>query len=353
MKKILLVDDSLSGHHKIYMKNIIENINKNFVVVLPDVIDEISIKCSVVKYNQKKFSLLQYIRYINKIRDIAKKEEVDIIHFLSGDSFYKYFGLFFYKLKKQKIVVTFHKIPEDSLHLLSLKRICRYIDIAIVHSSYLQNVAEKMGIYNVVKVSYPSFCKKKNKVFIKKMLGIEDNEIVIGAIGGTRKSKNIGLLLDALANIDVPFRLIIAGKLEDYGEVYIREKVDKYINNVSLILKILDDEEYSNVINACDIIAIPYTRSFNGASGPLCDGVYTNAFIIGLDAGNIGKTIKDNHLGYTFKADDCESLCEVIKYAIKNEFKRDDKYYAFQSELNPKNFVQSYERIYNNLDDHT
>lgn len=51
----------------------------------------------------------------------------------------------------------------------------------------------------------------------------------------------------------------------------------------------MTDREFAEVIAASDIIALPYRKKFNGASGPLVEGVYLGKCIIGPNHGNLGK----------------------------------------------------------------
>lgn len=350
MKKILLVDDALTGHHRVYLKNIVNNIDEQFVIALPENDDDVYVKYNNVDFRHKKFGLLEYTKYLKRIAKIAKEENVDIIHFLSGDSFFRYFGLFLKSRRDVRVVITFHKISEDWLHLKSFKCICKHVTTAVVHSTYLQTLSEQQKLNNVTTIFYPSFCPKMDKKVAREKLSIPNDKVIIGAIGGTRKSKNLGLLLEALRKVSGQFHLVIAGKPEEYDSLYIEEHTREYAKSVTVFLRELTDDEYATVVNACDIIAIPYSGTFNGASGPLCDGVYTDSFIIGSEHGNIGDTIRKNHLGYTFKTDDSDSLASVVDKAITIPFERDEKYFEFQKKLAPKNFAIGYKQIYENSD---
>lgn len=84
-----------------------------------------------------------------------------------------------------------------------------------------------------------------------------------------------------------------------------------------LNLKWLSREEYIDSIVASDYIILPYTREFNGASGPLAEGVVANKVIIGSNYGSLGKIITENELGYTFEVENSEDLANVIDNALK------------------------------------
>ena len=69
-------------------------------------------------------------------------------------------------------------------------------------------------------------------------------------------------------------------------------------------------------INACDYIVLPYRYSFDGASGPLVDGVIADKIIIGANHGSLGNLINNNNL---LEINSCVngSTGSIIK-AIKN-----------------------------------
>ena len=122
-----------------------------------------------------------------------------------------------------------------------------------------------------------------------------------------------------------------------------------YSENIRCLLKFLSDEEFQYALNATDIITIPYRKVFNGASGPLGEGVYLEKCIIGPCHGNLGDTIEKNHLGYTFLSEDVNSLAETLNKALKTEFKPDEKYKEYKNSLDVESFLKSYAELYNSL----
>ena len=81
-------------------------------------------------YNKK---LGAYLRWIKEIKKIIKKEQPDVVHFLYGDVFYKYFGLGLEGLKrKYKVINTVHALKKGKIGMLSLKRIFRLSSMGVV-----------------------------------------------------------------------------------------------------------------------------------------------------------------------------------------------------------------------------
>ena len=102
-------------------------------------------------------------------------------------------------------------------------------------------------------------------------------------------------------------------------------------------------------ISASDYIVLPYRKSFNGASGPLGEGVSFGKCIIGSDHGNLGFTINTYHLGYTFKSENVDDLSNVITQALSVPFSEDEQYMKYQKLLNPDHFRLEYKTIYEQL----
>mgnify|MGYP000270178661 CR=1 FL=1 len=64
-----------------------------------------------------------------------------------------------------------------------------------------------------------------------------------------------------------------------------------YKERVHLYLNYLSDEELEMAFQAVDVIVLPYRKTFNGASGPLGEGVGKEKMIIGTNYGSIGDII--------------------------------------------------------------
>ena len=80
---------------------------------------------------------------------------------------------------------------------------------------------------------------------------------------------------------------------------------------------------------------MPYRKIFDGASGPLAEGVaYSNAkTIIGPSTGSIGQIIRDNHLGKCFETEDVNSLARTIDNMLEAGFEYDEIAKQYQNSL--------------------
>lgn len=350
--KIFFIDTAVDGHHSAYIRELVNGNSWQSEVALPEYVTGLNCDEHIYQHvdlNNKKF--ISYIKWMHSLYKYAKKIKPDIVHFLMGDNFYKYFGLGLGFFSGFKTVTTVHWVRSSSICKLSLKVFSKKCDKVILHSEYLKLQADKLGVKNCVAIEYPQF--KDISVFTKmesrKYFGLDLKEPVIACIGNTRFDKGLDILLSALKNVSLPFQLFIAGKPEDFDMEYITSHSRKFLSKIKMAMRYLSDDEIGMAINAADFIALPYRKIFNGASGPLGEGVSCGKCIIGSDHGNLGYTIKSNHLGFTFVSEDANDLSRVINVALSNEFVVDEYYKQYQLMIKPEIFYEKHYRLYLDL----
>lgn len=188
------------------------------------------------------------------------------------------------------------------------------ISYGVVHTESLEKMLLEMGIKNVKHIEYPQFQKiaVPSTEDARKQLRLKEDIPVLLALGATRDDKGLDILLDALNFVNHDFQLLIAGKEESFSEEFIDEHTKKYSTKVTKLLKFLDDYEFAECLSAADFVVLPYRKCFDGASGPLGEGVVLGKTIIGPNHGSLGDIIEKNHLGYIFEAENINSLAKVI-----------------------------------------
>lgn len=342
--KVLIVDTCMQGHHITYFYAI-KNICDEYKLISNEkTIDEdnhIAINCG------RDFK--GYKKWIKSIKKVADEYKPDIIHFLYGDNFFRYFGICLNKLKKYKTIVTFHHMGKGLLKNISIKRIFSKIDVGVVHTSSIKSQLNEIGIKNVVHVEYPKFnvMPQYDKEEAKKYFGIETKNKILLSLGGTRHDKGLDILLEALNCVKEPFHLLIAGKESYFKKEYIEEKTQEYKDKVTICLKLLSDEEFAMALSCADYVVLPYRKSFNGASGPLGEGVAMKKPIIGPNHGSLKNIIETNNLGITFESENIISLAEAIDKIIKEDFSWNDKAEEYKNSLSVEFFTEKYKEIYN------
>lgn len=348
--KIVYIDSSVDGHHVPYIRAL-TTISSDAVVIWPKEISSVKSKQIICPFpTNKRRTLWGFLKWIRKVKKLADRETPDVVHFLTGDDFYRFFGLGLSAFSKYKTIVTLHWMRNGWLGKASTKCIAKQVDTVVVHSCYIKKELSATGIMNVQHVEYPQFGTtyyKKEEAC--KYWGIDPSIPLIACIGNTRYDKGLDVLLKALEKIDVPFQLLVAGKAAYFNRTYIENEISNYRCRVKLHLDYLSDEELSLAVSAADIIALPYRKKFDGASGPMVDGVSHSKMIVGPNHGNLGYAIRMYHLGYTFETEDVCSLADAIQTALSRNWEPDEKYKEYKNALSLSAFMMKYQELYKKL----
>ena len=341
----------MDGHHVPYLSAILKIEGIEFVLALPKPYHSCSVRTYVVPDAfRKRYDVLGYYRYLHEIKRIIRIEKPDMIHFLCGDEYRRYFGLGLISLNKHKAIYTIHKYYKGFVSRIALFSFLASARSVVVHTEYLKQEYYKILRRNIVLVQYPQlhgrqFGQKESRSYY----GLSQGKKVIGSLGGTRDTKGLDILLKALSYVKEDYILFIAGKEEDIKKEQINELISAYKDKVQMNLRVLSDAEYSMAVAATDIVVLPYKKEFDGASGPLTEGVWNYKMIIGPNHGNLGNTIVNNHLGRTFQTEDIKSLSEVISSSIKTDFIIDQEYENYRLSLSEDLFIDTYKRIYTSV----
>lgn len=348
--KIVYIDTNLAGHHIPYLQGLVGLADES-VAVLPERIPHFAMRQRVCAFpTAPKRKLSDFDRWIRAVKTIVDEEQPDIVHFLMGDDFYRFFGWRLSCFSAYKTIVTLHWLRNGLFGTLSTKCIAGAVDTIVIHSDYLKCKLQSKGVNNAVHVEYPrfqtlAFEPKKAKAY----WNLKTDIPVIACLGNTRYDKGIDILLNALSKVKAPFQLLVAGKSAYFDVDFIQKKIAPYRDSVRLHLEYLSDEEMALAVSAADLVVLPYRKVFDGASGPMVDGVALGKVIVGPDHGNLGYTINKNHLGYTFHSEDEVSLAQAIEKALLEPFEKDSVYKAYQQALNLEHFRKGYERVYEKL----
>lgn len=330
--KIMFVDSGDTGHRQEYVNSLRRIPEVESLLLIPD-----------ASINLKRIS--SYCKWMKQLKERAEKEQPDIIHFLDGDTVMRFFGLGFGFFKRFKTVITFHHFFPGLMRKLSLKRMLHAVNFGVVHTEEIEKKVKDYGCSNILCVPYPCFlkipCEDSNQY--------ENQPPLLLALGGTRYDKGLDILLGALKKVRVPFQLVVAGKENDFKKEYILEQIEEYKENVKLLLHFLKTDEILELLQKADIIILPYRKEFDGASGPMCEGVYLGKTIVGPSHGSLGSLIQKNHVGYVFESENQDSLVEIIERALREKKLYDDVAKRYQMELQPETFNRRYQKLYNGL----
>lgn len=360
--KIMLVGLASDGHRKSYMNEIVRRITENTV-------NEVLILCPETCLNNfeathkvilkttfhEKRTFKSYLQMLNQIFHVAEEKDVDIVHFLEADEIYRYFGIGLRRFSSKKVVMTFHHLYTENWRNYAIQAIMRKVDCSVVHTKVLEQYYSKIVKKSWVKqIEYPVFdydeLEKMELSSAKQEFSLPTDKIIVGLLGGTLRYKGYNFLLDNLKNLDKEkYHFLFAGNERDYTYAQIKEALDKNGISGTLVLRHLTSHEFQCAIQASDVILLPYSKEFNGASGPLAEGVCAGKQIVGSDYGSLGNLIKDNHVGYTFEAENGSKLIQTLNEKVKRDFIYDETAREYQESLRPEKFGKAYLDVYQKL----
>lgn len=355
---IALVDSRLIGHHEQYLTSLSSGLVKQLPeatisLLVPRTIPNHKAKQFIIpEFDMGEFDLRAYRGWMNELAHITAEIKPDMLHFLCGDALYKYFSYRMSSLPCQIKIATFHHVRRSLLRDCSFKCIASNLDAMVVHTEALANQLRARGLMNVRHIDYPRMDSIDTECDSKKCrayFGIPEGKCVLLALGEIRHDKGIDILLDTLPQLKNDFHLLIAGRLVDYEEKYIRNKIRSVQNSVTLRIGLLSDEEFCKAINACDYMVLPYRRSFDGASGPMTEGIWRKKLIVAPDHGSLGSIVSQNSLGKTFKCEDPIALAAVLDEMLSKRPMWNDKAESYRKQLSPDKFISAHVKMYHDL----
>ena len=141
-------------------------------------------------------------------------------------------------------------------------------------------------------------------------LGISDGEMLLFCFGGTRHDKGADLAIECLARLPAKFHLLVAGQAVQHHstDLFSMAMSANVEDRVHLILRYIEDDEVAVMFQSCDIVLLPYRRTFSGQSGPLAQGASTGRPIVSADLPVLGSVVRQFGLGETFNAEDVASM---------------------------------------------
>ncbi len=357
MRKILLVDASMDGHHIQYIQSIIQEGLEDFYYILilpqnaPCIDSTNNTKIFYYDFNPKGKRFLAYNKYLKYIHNIYIKENCNYVHFLDGDTIMKYmainFGLF-----NKNVIVTFHNYYKGYLRKISYKRFSKLSHLLIVHTDRVKQSFNNIDIKNVKKVNYPAFIAANTKINnnlieIKQKFCLPYNKTIVGLIGGISSYKGIDLILEAVPYLNDNICIFLAGKIVDFDKDHLLHVAELYSDKLVFREGWLSDIEYLEALYTCKIVLLPYRDNFYGASGPLADAAWLHKTIVTSDAGGgITEIITDNHLGFTFKSNNIDSLISLLNNQMIYNFQYDHIAINYIQKLSPTVFINTMKKIY-------
>ena len=268
----------------------------------------------IIVHSVKKRTLLSSILIFFDLLSLVKSKEINIVH-----SHHRYFDLIVFIISKLISVRTITSVQSKVYGKKSLS----YKSEVLIPCSYA--IKRHLIDYFVVKENRikvihnfidPLTLKLTvDKSTLKKEMGIQEIEIVIGFIGRfNNQEKGIDILLEAFRRISGEFsnrKLVLIGEGDD--KKYITNFIDKYhLNAITLTPK----ENIFDYYNIIDIVVLPSRVEPFGIVA-IEAGLMKKAFI-GSNVDGLKEIITNGADGILSEKENVDSLAQNLKKLIEN-----------------------------------
>jgi glycosyltransferase involved in cell wall biosynthesis len=151
--------------------------------------------------------------------------------------------------------------------------------------------------------------------------------------GVVRHDKGYDLLCEALSRCQLPknWQLRVAGSVKQVGEDYVHNLPRKYgiYENCSFSLKYLSSEEIDEEFQNCDVVVLPYRRSFVAQSVVFTDAIRWGKPVIVSEHSQNGYDTLKYGVGWVFESEDIDSLVLALQAASHCKINQSDQKFGF------------------------
>lgn len=266
------------------------------------------------------------------IKNILKKEEVDIVHThnlrmgcLSTSTFtaikslkilhihtlhdYQLLSPWSALLKGDKIIKKFKFLDRRSMDIN--KYLTRSVDVVTAPSKFVLDMHLKYDFFkNAKHIVLPLGIELDNRERIEKDYKIID----ILYIGRLVKSKGVHILINVFKELEHKnIRLHICGKGND------EDKLKKIAGSDQRILfhGFVPDEELMKLYQKANVVVVP-SIWYDNSPMVIYESLMDGTPIIGSRIGGIPELVEDGYNGFLFEAGNVDDLKEILENLIKN-----------------------------------
>lgn len=346
MKRILIYDTSIEGHHMEYLHHIYmatDGVNAKFVFAIPDRFQSLKDKMKWPVRQNVTFDLIPELELSktnggyfkerwNKARLAAKyirKHEADEVFYLELVVQFPFLPLFAPKDVKVSGIL-YRLVPYEWKRLSLITKIKDAIEVNVIGRSKL--VKAPMCLNDNSCACYYNKLFKTNKFIpvvdpikplnyqpksIRKDLGAGTNDKIILHFGGMTMRKGTLTLLEAACSMSEDQLkskvFVFAGKVGND----IKAQFDRYISELQAKCRVVKYEGFcayellADLCYSCDCIVVPY-RNTSYSSGVIGDAAQYQKTVVGPGDGLLGKLIRRNRLGITMKENKPAALVAIL-----------------------------------------
>ncbi|MBC7126722.1 MAG: glycosyltransferase family 4 protein [Candidatus Methanosuratincola petrocarbonis] len=284
-------------------------------------------------YNKHLYGYNEYLKvnesFQKAVLEAADLEQPDIVHVhdfqllpclnsLSGNSW--------------PLVFTWHIPFTEEVHTSWREAMVEYMrnaSASIFSTKGYASAVIKSGLpFNRVSVIPPFIDVEQPKAKFRERFGIRNDEKLIICVARMDRFKGQNTLLDAVAMLDIDYRLVFIGngsfskdvlKVKE-KESYSKELKEKAKNEVYsgrvIFAGAVDRDLLMAAYNECDLVVLPSVHEGFGLA--ITEGMAFGKPVIGTAVGGIPSQIWPGVNGYLVRPNDPKSLADAIRHILKN-----------------------------------
>jgi glycosyltransferase involved in cell wall biosynthesis len=299
--------------------------------------------------------------YLRALIKLIRRHDIDIVHsHLFGNDLY---GFLAAKYTGKRILQTIHGMDSISSKkkIIAYKLMAPFVDMVVTVSDSL-----KEEFLKVVKINRQKIMTIDNGVDVekrptgdpialKKELGINGADPIIGAVGNVKVVKGYDTLISAMPSILKKYRnamFVIVGDITEQPDY--KAKLDRQVEELELKDKILflgyRSDAY-DVLSLFDIYTLP-SRS-EGLSVALLEAMSLSKPIVATTVGGNSLVLKDKETALLVRSEDPKMLSSCILHYLDNkavaECTGKSAYDTVEAKYSMKQMIDQYEELYREL----
>ncbi len=301
------------------LENEVRNKNINLIII-PQLIRNINPFYDIIAFI-KIFKVLKKNKYdiihthsgkagvLGRIAGKLSNRKTTVIHTIHGPSFYP---------NQKKFAYLFYKITEKIAGKFTDHFICVG---EIMKERYLKNGIGKENQYSVIYSGFPitPYIEVQNKrEYLRKKLGIDKDEKVIGMIGRLFPLKGQEYLLSSFSILSGDFPNI---KLIFVGDGILKEKLkniakEKGIEKKVIFTGLVPPEKIPEYVSVMDIVV--HTSLREGLPKAVAQALAGGKPVVAFNVDGAKEIVIDGQTGFLVKSKDINELAEKIKILLEN-----------------------------------
>lgn len=351
--KILLADPVGEGHHQEYamlLSDGLKSLGMQIYFLGPSFLLNKLTSASLIEdgisIDQLKFGLNffrnEYVRtqFYQESISTSEKIKAEICHFLYMDHFListLYGGIL--QSKKSAVCGTLHGMYfmpafapskvhrlKGKVDLIALFFLASHGMRIMVHS---ENQAASLDVLSGThQFDYVPYPVKNYKISNEEKINLRDQlrsrlsltsqDVLLLVFGGTRFDKGADLAVRMLPHLPTNYHLLFAGRDTYFSRDYLACLAAKLgmTERVHFDNRFIPEDEILVYFCGCDIVLLPYRKSFSGQSGPMVIALSLGSKVVAPNLPMLSETVTENTLAWVYQVENVELMARAVQIAM-------------------------------------